>query len=101
MSKIVGYRIVTKDISFPVYDSFKKGFLSIQNQFLGKPMSNHQIEQIHYRLTDLFKQYDLTELKWNLIKTDDGYVFKPIRKIDEYAFYGIFNSNPKINIKLK
>lgn len=70
--------------------SKKEEFLSIKQRYVGCPMTQQTLQNMHTDFLFFFKKWDLEDFHYNIIKTSDHSLqFNPIREIDRLALIGI------------
>lgn len=78
----------------------KTEFLEIQKKHIGESLTREKIEEIVFEYTELFKKYELNEIKWTILSKENPIIFYPIRNIDKLAIAGILSTvNPICNCK--
>ena len=70
----------------------KTELLSIQNSYIGKPMTKMIMYEIDTKYRILFDQFGLNDLQYTLIKSENSIKLAPLRPIDQYAINGILIS---------
>lgn len=97
---IIGLTI-NKNIFEMGFVDFKTEFNAIENDCIGKAITDVLLYEVSERYQRLFKHFGLQELQWRLIKGENSIIFTPIRTIDQYTINGMITQfkSPGISTK--
>jgi len=72
--------------------NFKQEFKIIGESAIGLPMTESNRDIFHFRIQELLTKYDVSDIQFNLVFTDDNIDVQPVRNIDKLAFWALLNN---------